>query len=168
MDLLDGGMDDPTPSPTEMAAWARLVRVANALIDSVEADLKTAGHPPLAWYDVLLELERAGPAGLRPVALQQAMLLAQWNLSRLVDRMGAAGLVARRPCPDDRRGQILVATPEGVALRARIWPVYRRAVQRHFAARLGPEDLTALRAVLDRLGPPPRGFEGLPSPPQGG
>lgn len=158
-------MDEPIASPIDMAVWARLVRVTTALIAAVEGDLKAAGHPALAWYDVLLELERVGAAGMRPGALQDAMLLTQWNLSRLIDRMVAAGLVARRPCPDDRRGQILVATPAGLALRAQVWPPYRRAVHRHFASHLGADDLATLRALLDRVGPPPRDPQGLPSPP---
>ncbi len=65
----------------------------------MEGALKAEGLPPLEWYDVLLELERGGP--MRPRDLQAHLLLAQYNLSRLLDRIEAAGLVERRPCPDD-------------------------------------------------------------------
>ena len=32
-------------------AWARLLRVSQQLLNSVEADLKAAKLPPLTWYD---------------------------------------------------------------------------------------------------------------------
>lgn len=137
--------------PATVTAWARLLRASQALLGAVEADLKAAGFPPLAWYDVLLELRRAGEGGLRPLALQRAMLLAQYNLSRLLDRMEREGLVARRPCPDDARGQLVVATREGLALQERMWPVYREAIRTHFGARLDSASAEVLARLLGKL-----------------
>ena len=54
---------------------------------SVEQSLRSAELPQLVWYDALLELERAGKQGLRPFELERQMLLAQYNLSRLIDRI---------------------------------------------------------------------------------
>ena len=99
-----------------MAAWVRLVRVPQSLLSAVETELKSKGYPPLAWYDALLELRRAGADGLRPFELQGAMLLAQYNLSRLTDRLDKAGYVRRRPYDGDRRGQLLTITPQGERL----------------------------------------------------
>lgn len=139
------------PSEIEITAWARLIRVSGVLVQEVEADLKAAGLPPLAWYDVLLELKRVGADGLRPHELQQAVLLAQYNLSRLIDRMARAGLVERRPCPTDGRGQVVAATTDGLAMLRRMWPVYRDAISRRFAERLGPGEPEALARLLARL-----------------
>ena len=41
------------------AAWVALVRAHRVATARVEADLKAAGLPPLAWYDALWELTRA-------------------------------------------------------------------------------------------------------------
>src|SRR5947209_20067851 len=95
-------MSERPPSDAVIRAWARLVRAQQAVLAAVEAELKAAGFPPLAWYDVLLELSRKDE-GLRPFALEQELLLAQYNLSRLLDRLESAGYVERRPCPDDAR-----------------------------------------------------------------
>src|ERR1700751_3913382 len=81
------------PSQTVERAWARLIKAQRTALGSVEGALKAAGLPPLAWYDALLELERAGAPGLRPFELERAMLLEQYNLSRLLDRMERAGYV---------------------------------------------------------------------------
>lgn len=138
-------------SDEAIETWARLVRVAGALLAAVESDLKAAGLPPLAWYDALLELRRAGGAGLRPFELQREMLLAQYNVSRLVDRLASAGLIERRPCPDDLRGQVLYLTPAGRRLLKHMWPIYREAIERNFAAHLSGADIKRLHALLGRL-----------------
>ena len=84
-----------TEEPCESAvrAWARLMRAHQAALGHVEGALKAAGLPPLAWYDVLAELERAGDCGQRPFALERDLMLPQYGLSRLLARMEEAGLV---------------------------------------------------------------------------
>src|SRR3712207_2487966 len=42
------------------------------------------------------------------------------NVTGIVDRLEARGLVERRPAPHDRRVKMLVVTPEGADLRARV------------------------------------------------
>jgi DNA-binding MarR family transcriptional regulator len=132
-----------------MLAWSRLLRAHKAALGAVEAALKAAGLPPLEWYDVLLELDRG--AALRPRDLQGRLVLAQYNLSRLLDRMVAAGLVTRLPCPQDGRGHLVELTPEGRALRAEMWPVYAEAIETAVGARLSQEEAAALADLLGRL-----------------
>jgi DNA-binding MarR family transcriptional regulator len=137
------------PPDATTLAWSRLLRAHAAALGAVEAALKAEGHPPLEWYDVLWELERAGP--LRPRDLQARLLVAQYNLSRLLDRMEAAGLVAKEPCPDDARGQMVAATEQGRALRARIWPIYAAAIQSAVGDRLTEDEAQALADLLRKL-----------------
>ena len=85
------------------AAWTALMTKSRVLLEAVESSLKSAGYPPLAWYDALLELEKAGPDGLRPFELKDRILLPQYGTSRLLDRMVKAGLVDRRNCSEDGR-----------------------------------------------------------------
>jgi DNA-binding MarR family transcriptional regulator len=145
-------MPDRLPSDAVIRAWARLMRAQQAVLAAVEADLKAAGFPPLAWYDVLLELSRA-EKGLRPFALEQELLLAQYNLSRLLDRLERAGYLERRACPEDGRGQIVAITPSGRALVKRMWPTYRAAIARHVGAKLSEDDASRLAALLGKLTP---------------
>lgn len=139
-----------TPSDAAVRAWVRLVRAHAAALAVVEGALKKAGHPPLEWYDVILELERAGP--LRPRDLQARLLLAQSNLSRLLDRMEEAGAVERRPCDGDRRGHVMANTPEGQALRQSMWPVYAGAIQTAVGSKLNEAEATTLFDLLGRIG----------------
>jgi DNA-binding MarR family transcriptional regulator len=141
-----------TPSEAAIDAWTRLMRAQRKALSGVEADMKAAGFPPLAWYDVLLELKKAGDAGLRPVELEDRLLLEQHNVSRLVDRLAAAGHVLRRPCLSDRRGHMLALTESGRSLLREMWPAYREAIQRHVGSRIGcDDDAKQLATLLDRL-----------------
>lgn len=145
-------MSETIPSEAVIWAWTRLVAVQQRVLAAVEGELAAAGLPPLGWYDALLELRREGEAGLRPMALQERLLVSQPNVSRLLDRLARAGLIERRPCPDDRRGQLAAITPAGRELLARMWPVYRAAIQRHVGQRIGTdEDALLLGGLLDRL-----------------
>ena len=134
-----------------MHAWARLIRAGQTVFSAVEGDLRRQGFPPLAWYDVLLELDRAGEKGLRPFELQQEILLAQYNLSRLVERLDRAGHVRRAAVAEDGRGQRLSITASGRELRRAMWPAYAAAVRRHFGAALSDAEAASLATLLGRL-----------------
>jgi len=144
-------MDDrfATCSDAAESAWVQLIRAHRSALGSVERALKAAGLPPLEWYDVLLELERGGP--LRPRDLQDRLLLAQYNLSRLLDRMEGEGLVSRERCSEDARCQWVRASDAGTALRRRMWPVYAHAIEEALGAKLGRGEAQSLARLLSRL-----------------
>lgn len=139
------------PTKTVVRAWARLMKAQQLALASAERTLKAAGLPPLDWYDVLLEVERAGENGLRPFELERAMLLAQYNLSRLVDRIERAGYVERRACEEDGRGQLITITNAGKAMRRKMWPVYAQAIEAAIGQHLSVRDAESLDAVLGKL-----------------
>lgn len=147
-------MEQPVLSPTTGKAWARLVRAHRAVTTRIEADLKAAGFPPLVWYDVLLELGRSEEGRLAPGELERELLFSQPNVSRLVDRMAARDLVRREPHPGDARRQLVAITPEGRALRERMWPTYAASIERHLGAKLPGERAGLLASLLARLMPP--------------
>ncbi len=134
-----------------VSAWARVVRVSERVLQAVEEELKTAALPPLSWYDLLLELLRAEPGGLRPYQLQSAMLIPQYNMSRLIDRITKAGYVQRCSCDADGRGQIIRITPEAKALQLKMWPIYRSVLEREFASKLAEGDAERLAKLLHPL-----------------
>lgn len=120
-------------------------------MSQVESALKAADLPPLAWYEALVELDRAGACGVRPFTLEEALQLPQYGLSRLLARMEVAGLVLRGTCPGDGRGQIVVITDAGREMQRRMWPVYAGAVQQAVGARLSSEEADGLSHLLGRL-----------------
>ena len=131
-------------------AWVGLVRARHAVVSAVEADAKEAGVLPLEWYDVLWDLERH-EEGVRPFELEQRLLFAQYNLSRLVDRMEEAGLVKKVACPSDKRGHMLFITDAGRKQRKATWPVYARAVNKHLGDKLSESETEKLAGLLRKL-----------------
>jgi DNA-binding MarR family transcriptional regulator len=140
------------PSDPTTDAWIALVRAQQKVLGAVEADLKAAGFPPLAWYDILLELRRAQPEGLRPMDFEPRLLLAQHNVSRLLDRLEKAGLIRREAHERDGRGQQIHITDAGLDLQKRMWPVYGAAIERHVGSKLaGDDEAEDLAGLLRKL-----------------
>jgi DNA-binding MarR family transcriptional regulator len=131
-------------------AWSHFLGAHAMAIRAVEARLKAADLPPLGWYDVLLELERAGGT-LRIGELGERLVIEPYNMTRLVDRLLKRGLIARERAEDDRRGALVSLTAEGAAMRSRMWPVYRRAIDEKFAAALDEADAEALTRALKKV-----------------
>lgn len=139
------------PDKTVVRSWARLMKFQQMALAVTETTLRSAGFPPLAWYDALLELERVGEAGMRPFELEAKMLLAQHNLSRLIDRLEAARYVERRACLDDRRGQKLVITTAGKQIRLEMWPTYANVIQNVVGNQISFESAKNLDEILGKL-----------------
>jgi len=140
-----------SPSTAVIAAWAALVRAERRVLSSVAADLKAADLLSMSEYDALLELDRAGAAGLRPGELQKRLGLAQYRISRLGDSLHKAGYAHRRPCPEDGRGAVVTITAEGHALVRSVWPAYAEAIARHFGSRLDAVQASELARLLGIL-----------------
>ena len=140
-----------SPAEPVTLAWIRLNRARERVLGAIEQDLKAAECPPLAWYDVLLELSRSAEGRLRPLEIEKLTLLAQYNLSRLLDRLEKEELVTREPCADDARGQWVVITEKGRATQARTWKVYAKSIQKHVGEKLDDKAAAALAELLGRL-----------------
>ena len=141
------------PSKSAVEAWIALNRAQRYVFEAIEAELKSAGLPPLAWYDVLLELRREGGGRLRQGDLERKMLFPQYSISRLVDRLEREKLVRRERCEDDGRVYWVAISDKGLALRQRMWPVYAAAIQRHLGEKLSEDDAAQIAEALRKLVP---------------
>jgi DNA-binding MarR family transcriptional regulator len=139
------------PTETVVSAWANMLLAQRLALSSIERALKGAALPPLAWYDALWEIERAGAPGVRPFELERRIRLAQYNLSRLLDRLQRAGYVKRAASRDDGRGHVVAITASGRELRRRMWSVYAPAIQEAIGERLSPAEVKALDRLLRAL-----------------
>ena len=140
-----------TPARQSRQAWIDLHRAHRLLLERVESALKRAGLPPLDWYDVLFELERAEGPGLRQYQLGERVLLSKHNLSRLIDRLERQGLVRRHACAEDGRGNLIRITAAGERMLADMWPVYGEAIEACFGARLERDEAVELSRVLGKV-----------------
>ncbi|OCP23534.1 MULTISPECIES: MarR family winged helix-turn-helix transcriptional regulator [unclassified Ensifer] len=141
----------PRPTPAVTQAWVGLMRAQRRVLWAIEVDFKRADLPPLGWYDVLWELVQAEGGKLRPFEIESRTLLAQYNLSRLIDRLEREGLVRREAFDADGRGHWVVVTDEGRAMRARMWQIYSGSIEAHVGAKLSADEALQLASLLTKL-----------------
>lgn len=134
-----------------VAVWTGLMSVSQAFLERIDQALKAASLPPLSWYDALLEIERAGPAGIRPFALKETLLMPQYGTSRLLGRIEKAGLISRSACEGDGRGQVVQITETGRWTRRQMWPVYARQLEELIGARLDASERQHLVDLVAKL-----------------
>ncbi|HZO96346.1 MAG TPA: MarR family transcriptional regulator [Gaiellaceae bacterium] len=151
-------MAPPEIPPPYLDAWRTFLDAHAAATERIEQQLAAAGLPPLSWYDALWPLHRAPGRRLRMGALaSEVVTISRTGLTRLVDRLEAAGLVRREPSSEDRRGTVVTITREGSALLRRMWPVYAEEIRRCFAEPLREEQAAALHAALSQVRAAARG-----------
>ena len=136
----------------EQEAYLNLLRTSAVLTDAFEQVLKPVGITP-QQFNVLRILRGAEPDGLCRNELRDRMLTRMPDVTRLLDRMEEAGLIARARDTVDRRLVTTRITPEGLRLLDRMEEAGlvtrergdrdRRLVRTHVTAR-GLEILAAL------------------------
>jgi len=132
-------------------AWGALLHVHAALVPALDRELQRAADLPLAWYDLLLELNAAPQRRLRMSELGQRVVLSRTRVSRLVDELAGAGLVRREAHPTDRRSAFAVLTEDGRRRFRAAAPVYLRGIEKHFTAHLDAGEVRTLAAALWRV-----------------
>lgn len=140
----------PDLDVTALGQLARLFRTAH-LVDAALAE-RLAGHGlQPGWFDLLAALRRAGkPYELNPSELMRATMLSSGGMTKRLYRLVEAGLVERRPDPDDRRGTRVRLTPRGLetidaAVAAHV------ANEEQLLGALEPAERDALDGLLRRL-----------------
>ncbi len=95
----------------------------------------------------LLAIVADGPAPMNQIAA--TLKCEPSNITGLVDRLAARGLVTREPSPTDRRVKLVTATPAGAELSGKVWAELDFAAE-PLAALTDQERLT-LRDLLRRI-----------------
>ncbi len=136
----------PELDVTPVLVIGRLHRVALALTTELVKVYNAHGLGE-GDFDVLATLRRTGePHELTPTELMDQTMVTSGAVTKRLDRLEGAGLVARRVSDGDRRSRIVVLTAQGREL-------IDRAASEHFAneARLLEPLTTTERATLARL-----------------
>jgi DNA-binding MarR family transcriptional regulator len=133
-----------------MPAFLAFLHTHARLWDRVEADVRQISGLTVARYDVLVHLDLAGGRlGLN--ALANAVVLSPSGLSKLLDRMQAAGLIERQPDPEDARATFASITPEGRALVRKTRRRHHPFLQQIFGEVLNDRDLADLIRIMNKL-----------------
>ena len=144
---------DPTPPDNfrsrEQQATLGLLRTADAMKRSLAQVIEPHGITP-QQYNVLRILRGAGADGLPTLTIGERMIEQTPGVTRLVDRLERKGLVARTPCPKDRRRVFCRITSKGLELLQELdEPINRWDAQA--VSVLPPSELDSLINLLDRV-----------------
>jgi DNA-binding MarR family transcriptional regulator len=121
-----------------------LVRLETELWDAVEARVRADHGVALGSYEVMTVI--AQRPGCRVQDITAALSITVGGVSKIIDRLEAAGHCARRANPADRRSSIIELTQPGARLLARL----TRTVEDELERRLGPALPGASLAGLTR------------------
>lgn len=136
-------VDDPRA--LRLRAWIQLARTFTRVYRELERAFERHGLTP-AQFDVLATL-RGGGEGVTQQELAERLLVTKGNVTGVLDRLEAAGLIERRADPSDRRCNRIHLCRPGRELLARIAPDHRAVVERATGG-LSHEALRALATWL--------------------
>jgi DNA-binding MarR family transcriptional regulator len=102
----------PDDHKSELRLWLRLFTCKMLIEGEVRRRLRDTFDVTLPRFDLMAQLDRA-PNGMTLGELSQRMMVSNGNVTGLVDRLVAQGLIDRRPSPSDRRAQLVSLTAEG-------------------------------------------------------
>ena len=133
-----------------MGTTLRINQLMNTALRSAEALFEPHGIT-VGEFDVLAAL-RCGGAGtvLTPTALARVAMISPAGMTNRLNRLEAAGLIVRRPDPEDRRGSHVALTPNGHAIADRALEDLVTAENELFGE-LSASEHQRLDRILDKL-----------------
>lgn len=106
-------------SKERLRLWIRLLRACRSIEAELRGRLKAQFDSTLPRFDVLSALYRR-PEGMAMSDLSRFLLVSNGNVTGIVDRLVAEGLVVRSKRDGDRRASIVRLTGEGMTSFARM------------------------------------------------
>lgn len=137
------------PEKQALRLWLRLLDCSGLVEKIVRARLGERFDTTLPRFDVLAALERA-PQGLQLGELSRWLKVSNGNVTHVIARLVAEGLVDRIADANDGRVFRVSLTPAGRAAFAEMAAAHEAWINGLFAG-VGAEDQAALLALLGRL-----------------
>ncbi|MFN0091451.1 MAG: MarR family winged helix-turn-helix transcriptional regulator [Acidimicrobiales bacterium] len=146
----------PPPNDTdwlddnELAAWVNLIKLSARIITLSDNALRRHDGITGRDYEMLHHLSNA-PDGLRLRGLAERIDDTSSCITHRVNRLKAAGLVAKRIDPTDQRARIAQLTPRGRELLEQAALPHAQRVRRWIIDPLDHTDITDLTRIANKL-----------------
>ena len=135
---------------TEMGAWRGFVETYADLVTALETDLVGTGLT-LGDYQVLVYLSEANDHSMRMCDLAAMLQLSPSGLTRRLDGLVNAGLVARRGSEADRRVMLAQLTAMGMSRLEAAAPTHVESVRRRMIDLLDDDELRAMAGAFEKI-----------------
>jgi DNA-binding MarR family transcriptional regulator len=133
-----------------LTAFGLLHETHTGALAVVGPELESFGFT-LSTFEVMLRLARSPEHRLRMAELTAQCTITSSGLTRVVDRLEAAGHVVREPCASDRRGFYAVLTPRGLAELLAALPAHLETLDRSFCSVLTAEEMDAFLSSMRKI-----------------
>src|SRR5579875_317854 len=142
-------MESNFTGPELTALFSELVRLEVELWDAVEGRVRAEHAMALGSYEVMSVMARE--PGCRVHDIAAALSITVGGVSKIVDRIEAAGLCGRRVYPGDRRSSIIELTAAGQRRLSEVTRTVEAELARRLAAAVrdrSPAEFTRMLADL--------------------
>lgn len=141
--------DAPQDHHDQLRLWLRLFSTTRLIESDVRRRLQQEFNVTFPRFDILSQIYRV-PDGLNLGELSQRLMVSPGNITSVIKRLMADGLIIRTQNPDDRRENIIQLTPLGRAKFAEMAAANEKWIQR-LTADLDPSDVKALLRHLQKM-----------------
>ena len=138
-----------TASKDRLRLWLRLLRATRYLENEVRNRFREEFETTLPRFDALAALSRAED-GLTMTELSRALMVSNGNVTGLVDRLVADGLVVRAGIDGDRRAIRVALTEEGKT-RFQTQAAAHEAWIDGLLAAIKPQDTASMIRLLSKV-----------------
>ena len=129
--------------------FSDLVRFETELWNGIDARLRDVHNLPLHKFEPMQVIQRTPECRVYDIA--EALSITTGGVSKIVDSIAAAGLVRRRPNPDDRRSSIIELTPAGAQLLAQAITTFEAELEQRLGRALSDRALRQFTLALSAL-----------------
>lgn len=143
------GFDADAVRLPDSAVVYAIARTYSLIMRKLAQTYRRAGLSAAAFNLLVLLARGKDRHALTQRKIGQHLVVSPSDLSGLVDRLEARGLV-RRAAGKDRRSKVVQITPKGAALVERVWPEHAGTIQQMTGA-IGTQRVTALLDALGRM-----------------
>ena len=135
----------------ELSAFKRLMRAHSVLRRELEAEVLSPRGLTINDFEALVHLSHAEEHRLRRIDLVDRLMLTPSGVTRLLDGLQEAGLIANRHCEDDARVTWAQLTPEGVETIQCVGASHAERLRSLFRGSLDEDEVAQLSELLGRL-----------------
>lgn len=129
--------------------FSDLIRFETELWNAVDARMRAEHGLPLHRFEPMQVIARTRDCRVYDIA--GALSLTTGGVSKIVDSLEAAGLVSRRPNPDDRRSSIVELTSTGRKLLVRATKTFEAELDVRLGSALPERALRQFSSALSGL-----------------
>lgn len=142
--------DGQALGPQQLGTYFALMEAVSVLQHQVEQQLRAEGDLSYVQFQLLARLAHAH-GQLTMTQLADGVVYSRSGLTYQAGLLEKAGLITRRPSPDDDRATLVTVTDDGLALVGRVLPGHVQVIRRLLFAPLTDDDLHHLGDIMTRV-----------------